>query len=82
MNIIFGLATYRISVPETSWRVVGEQVRCTKCQDTLSFVFPCGSEGDKAGFAGAYLEPVGVRCRCFNAESGVKRSPVRIEAIP
>jgi hypothetical protein len=80
MNITFGPTTYRITAPESSWRQHEGLVWCNKCRDNLTFVFPCGDGANKVGFASAYMEPNGIRCRCFTTGES-RRPPVPIERV-
>ena len=61
MTLTFGKSTYEVADPPKSWNKAGV---CTACLNRLLFVFLPKLDPSQGGFAGAYLNPVAVRCNC------------------
>jgi hypothetical protein len=69
-TVMFGIAAYRISEPDSDWNL--DLAECTKCGATLTFVFQPRIKGEC--FASSYQTPVAVRCDCDE----LRRTPIPI----
>jgi hypothetical protein len=82
-TLIFGDELYRVDHPERTWQQTPDgDTFCIECGESLTFTFPALTD-PQASSGGAYMSPVGVRCKCFLDDyQKLKRPPIPITLKP